>query len=133
MFCPRMLWSAPILCVLVSRVHADLVVDWVSSPVLPNETAMLQSPSGAGFAMSTNLSLCNAVPESDGAGTGAGEDVDCEPLDLIQPWDRGAKFVVPAARQLGVWNVLEAVVLVVRNPDRRCSRRRRHASSSSAP
>jgi len=70
-------------------------VTWVSSPVLPNETALVSATSGAGFSNSSKLELCDI-------GT---NPTHCELLELLQPWDRGTKFVVPAARPLRVWSL----------------------------
>eukprot|EP00937_MAST-01D_sp_MAST-1D-sp2_P004876 g4876.t1 len=58
---------------------------------------LLQSPSGAGFDANSSLRLCDAANSSG-----------CEALDLLQPWDRGVKFVVPATRPLAVWSVRAA-------------------------
>ena len=73
---------------------AGPVIIWTSNPIAPNETAILKTPSGASFDANAQLSLC------DGDGTA------CEPLPLVQAWERSAKATIPASRPLGsVWSV----------------------------
>ena len=64
----------------------DSFVVWVSSPTLPNETAVLQTAKQA-----EDLQLCSGN--------------HCTAVALEQAWARGAKFRVPDAMKLAVWSV----------------------------
>ena len=61
-------------------------VVWVSSPTLPNETAVLQTAKQA-----NDLQLCSGN--------------HCTAVTLEQAWARGAKFHVPDAMKLAVWSI----------------------------
>ena len=67
-------------------------VVWVSSPTLPNETAVLQTA-----ALVKDLKLCAGDRQQS-----------CQPIALTQSWERGAKFLVPAEQTLAVWSIVDS-------------------------
>ena len=95
------------LALLLITTHAfsssapPVPVVWTSNPVLPNDTALVRtagSNSGNNF---SSLQLCAA------SGSASGSAPRCEPVQLLQPWSQGFKFVVPPDMPLGAWFLMK--------------------------
>ena len=75
------------------------VVVWTSNPVLPNDTALVRT---AGSDKSNNFSSLQLCAPSTSA------PPRCEPVELVQPWSQGFKFVVPPNMPLSAWHLKQA-------------------------
>lgn len=85
------------------------VVVWASSPVLPNQTALLRTAALAGSELPLSRSLLRgAGPPSVHICPGNATSVDpgtCSATPLQQEWNQGFMFSVPASQALDVWSI----------------------------